>query len=86
MLDLAELERIATQAFTEDYESRKRARADIYRRIDRLSSFRIRCLLGDNPGESINIDGFTFHDELEADGYLAELSSELKESEVEYDQ
>lgn len=51
--------------------------------MSRLGSFRAACLLGTAPA-SVEIGGYTFHDELEAEGYLAELSyalEELKEDE-----
>lgn len=56
--------------------------ADIQRSIRRLDSFRIGCLVGEGPA-SIEVDGYTFHDELEAEGYLVELSYALKEIQEE---
>jgi hypothetical protein len=51
---------------------------DIKRSIRRLDSFRIGCLVGEGPA-SIEVDGYRFRDELEAEGYLVELSAALKE-------
>jgi hypothetical protein len=56
--------------------------AAIRRSIRTLSQFRTACLLGeDDCPKSVTVDGFTFHDELEAEGYLAELGQALRELE-----
>ena len=57
-------------------------KADIRQSMARLDSFRTLCLLGEAPA-SITVDGFTFRDELEAEGYLAELGAALDELEQE---
>ena len=55
-------------------------RVAIRRSIRRLDSFRLACLIREAPA-SIEVDGFTFRDELEAEGYLTELSYALEELE-----
>lgn len=52
-------------------------RTDIRRSMARLDSFRTLCLLGEAPA-SVTVDGHTFRDELEAEGYLAELGAALQ--------